>query len=497
MKSQKKIILIVLILLILLLVGALCVFYFMGQTTGKESAKKPREGTFGEFTEIEELWDVPAIVGDGISLEPAREYGDGNYVIGVEDSSLAYYQEYLKILEADGYEKQVDNGENGLENSVYTTTYTKDNLVLTVTHVVNIDKTYISAGYDKAISEHLFYKDEYTEGVGTDKKTTMYMVELIDTGNSFVYQLKNGHFIIEDGGGPSDAPYLLDFLEALTPQGEKPVIEGWFVTHPHSDHMGALSEIIKKQTYINRIYVDGIYYCAPNLQEIEVNVNIEGEITSSISSDEVVRLAANMLTASDGGKAGYYRPRTGERYYFCDIMIDIVLCQEQLAKSNYIGTYGRVNESSTVLMYNIEGQKILAGGDGDAGVMKTIMRTYGKEYLNVDVFNVLHHGINTIDLFTNYCTAKTALFTSWSTNGQNKNLGQNENQYLKENVEEYYAWGTGTVMLTFPYQVGEAEILPKKEWIYNATRKFSYSSVMPERYDGEDSATWKEEVEGE
>ena len=71
-------------------------------------------------------------------------------------------------------------------------------------------------------------KNGYVKDNKEGAKTTFHMLELHDLGNSFLFQLKNGHFIISDGGRKTDLPYLLDYLGSLVPEGEKPVIEGWF-----------------------------------------------------------------------------------------------------------------------------------------------------------------------------------------------------------------------------------------------------------------------------
>ena len=44
---------------------------------------------------------------------------------------------------------------------------------------------------------------------------------------------------------------------------------------------------------------------------------------------------------------------------------------------------------------------------------------------------------------------------------------QTENDYVKQNVKEYYHYGDGTIVMTFPYNVGEAEKLPAQNWKYN------------------------------
>ena len=58
--------------------------------------------------------------------------------------------------------------------------------------------------------------------------------------NSYVIRTDAGRVVVIDGGTAADAPYLRGFLAAL---GNR--VEWWFVTHPHVDHMGALTEILR------------------------------------------------------------------------------------------------------------------------------------------------------------------------------------------------------------------------------------------------------------
>ena len=98
------------------------------------------------------------------------------------------------------------------------------------------------------------------------------------------------------------------------------------------------------------------------------------------------------------------------------------------------------------------------------------MDFYDKDYFKLDVFAVLHHGINVYNYFTDFCTVKTLLYTS-------RNLGSlytatwaarvNENEYLKKSVQESLTHGNGTVVLTFPYAIGESETMPPCDWRYN------------------------------
>lgn len=59
-------------------------------------------------------------------------------------------------------------------------------------------------------------------------------------GNSYVLKMNNGKIVVIDGGVKEEAEYLRGFLAALGNE-----VEMWFVSHPHPDHVGALTEILK------------------------------------------------------------------------------------------------------------------------------------------------------------------------------------------------------------------------------------------------------------
>ncbi len=59
-------------------------------------------------------------------------------------------------------------------------------------------------------------------------------------GNSYVIRTDNNKIIVMDGGVKEEENYLRGFLAAL---GN--VVDCWFVTHPHADHIGALTKILE------------------------------------------------------------------------------------------------------------------------------------------------------------------------------------------------------------------------------------------------------------
>lgn len=59
-------------------------------------------------------------------------------------------------------------------------------------------------------------------------------------GNSYVFRMNDETVAVMDGGVKEETPYLRGFLAALGNQ-----VDVWFVSHPHPDHIGAITEIFK------------------------------------------------------------------------------------------------------------------------------------------------------------------------------------------------------------------------------------------------------------
>lgn len=379
-------------------------------------------------------------------------YGAGSYVTTVENTTKADYEAYLKSVEESGFVKYADNRE-GLDNAVFCSTYTKDKFVLTVSYYSREKKISIAFYQDLPLSEHLIYKDSYVEGNKEGAKTKIHMLELWRLGNSFVFQLKNGHFLISDGGMNQDLLYLLDYLESLTPEGEKPIVEAWIISHAHGDHCGAQNAFLDFSEHLDRVCVEGIYFSEPNQRVTDI---CGGDIQISR-----IKRAARWLKTTQGEPTPVYRPQTGQRYYFNDITMDILITQEQVPFEKYKRD---LNTSSTVCLFTIEGQKSFFAGDIHEEGLDFIRENYSQEYLNLDIFTLNHHGFNTSESFTDYITVKTLLLTVQKQLPVRK---IRETKHFISKVKETMTWGDGTKILTFPYEIGSYETLPCKEWIYH------------------------------
>ena len=390
---------------------------------------------------------IPDLPGAGV----VEDYGDGNYVRFAKNTVKTDYLAYRKTLEDAGFRLYAAN-EEGFGDSVFNALYLKDDISVSVTFVARVGNTYVSAAKGKDIPATLLYNAEDVAANPEGAKTTLHMVELYLFGSCFLFRLKNGHFIVQDGGTPHEIGYFLDYLESLA-GGEKPIIDAWFVTHPHRDHTGVLCRLTELPEMCDRIRVNGLYFNEPCGTTMDFD-------SASRADAAFMHRVCTCLKTTDGTDVPLYRPHTGERYYFNDISVDIIMSQEQLLTEKATGD---INDCSTWCLFNVEGQKALLGGDGDLGGMDFIMDAYPGSYLDSEVFTALHHCHNTTDKFTDYFKKRTILVPCKVP----PQMHPAENEHLRQSGEEWFLAGDGTCVLTFPYTVGETERKEHFTWKYH------------------------------
>ena len=418
----------------------------------KIGAKFPVREDWSEMAEFEQ---IPAFMA-GDKLSQALDYGIGNWRIEITGTDDSDYFAYLELLEDVGFKEVYNNGELGINDTVYTHMYQKGDLTVTVIDIAYQNKTYITASYDEPLSEHLFdnFKSEAVAGA----KNELHLVETYWFGSSIIIKLKNGHYIVNDGGTEQELGYLLDYLEEITPGDAKPVIEAWTCSHFHRDHIDNMFLFLRNPANVDRIYVEGLYANIPGEFVVKNYAGIQAEI-------DMFRQMASVLKSTDGGHPEIYRMQTGQRYFFCDVSMEVLLTQEQIDPSTYTNGF---NDTSTWLMFYLDGQNVSIGGDSSQVNMEWLMDTYEKSFLDFDVFETLHHDENTWDGFTDYCTYKTILHanTNWPWP-----QGYEASKKLDAKAEaaggEWLSNKDGTYVLTFPYTVGTAKLRDNFDWIYH------------------------------
>jgi hypothetical protein len=462
--EKKKLLWILIVLMVVLVATPLGIVFLQKGMEASEEQKKLDEmnrTTFASYSEYEIFQEIPLLTGKNIRYEQAEDFGGDNYGIDTYDTTFEEYQAYLILLEQEGFVKYVDNGKEGLEGYVYTAHYTKDDLLVVVTHFTNSNQTMVTVSDKVMLSEHLFYDESYVADNMPNAKTTFHLQELYFTGNSFIFQLKNGHFILNDGGQPTELPYLLDYLESLVPEGEKPIVDAWFITHSHLDHIGVFQEFMNTREYIDRICVENVYFTEVN----KVTWKLFRDFDNPQSSEAYARTVPKLLKNSEGVAPNVYRCRTGERYYFNDITIDVVYSHDLRPAEKWY----TFNGASTWLMYTIEGQKVFLTADGEWDNMETIMSIYDKEYFDLAFYQTPHHGSSIWDEFTDYLShIGTVIVPDSDVTTGGAGGVKLQNEYLRSQADESYSYGDGTVVFTFPYKVGTAKVLPLTEWKYDA-----------------------------
>ena len=460
MNNKRNVIVLISLLLAVLIIGAGIPLYIVNNNKKEQAEKVAEEKNrgLGKYSEFEIFQNVPVMTRKDVIYTEAAEVGGGDYLITAENTLLEDYQYYLSVLEKDGFKKLLDNGEQGIEGYVYTTHYQKDNLLVIVSHLVNLQKTTITATENTVLSERL-YQNENVATYSADAKTKLHILELESAGMGFAFQLKNGHFVLYDGGVKGELPYLLDYLESLVPAGEKPIIDAWFISHAHIDHMGILASFANNKKYVERVGIESIYFTEPSKEAEKLNGNVDG-VTSNLV---FCRTATEVLKNSKGERPEMYRMRTGERYYFDDLTADIIYTPELLDEKEW-DTW---NSSSVVMTFTVEGQKVLLTGDSDWCSQLVYTEMYSKEYFDIAVYQVPHHGINVYRQLTNRLgKIQTAVYPSRGVSGDAGEASftgrKPQNEHLMSLALESFGYGSGTKVLTFPYQVGTVETLQDK-----------------------------------
>ena len=148
--------------------------------------------------------------------------------------------------------------------------------------------------------------------------------------------------------------------------------------------------------------------------------------------------------------------------------MDVPYTQELLTPTQY---NANLNASCTWLMYHIEGQKFLLCGDTELVNQEQVKEIYSTDetYMDVDIMNAHHHGLNLFDTDLGFYNVETVLYSTWGVYSIYwANLEQNL-ELQREHCVEYYSYIDGAKRITFPYTIGEIETL--EPWYPDQTER--------------------------
>ncbi len=213
-------------------------------------------------------------------------------------------------------------------------------------------------------------------------------VKMRDYGLSYVVRLSDGRLLVIDGGNTfEEEPAALFARLKKDSPFEKPVIAGWIMTHPHSDHINCFFPFMEK--YGAEVTVERFFFNFPEADDLEhypkldtISSGFARWLDRDAKNIEVIRL---FLAKVEEMGVPVYTPHTGQDYRLADARIRFLATMDDT-----IHCSDNINAASLMFVLELGGQKIFFGGDGSFSDSRLPER-YGKE-LRVDILQVPHHG---------------------------------------------------------------------------------------------------------
>ncbi len=198
-------------------------------------------------------------------------------------------------------------------------------------------------------------------------------------GMCYILQSSDGSFVIIDSGEGEDA-FLDRIYELMTsnlPEGARPHIRAWFITHQHADHTGGIVNFASSK-YASRVDCDAIYSNMPYSKYQSAYDNYENRY-------------GKISAAADKLGADFVIARTGQTYYFGDIEALITGSVDDMMLTDY----NDLDETSLWINISVAGKKLIFCGDaGGLYVSKYLLKRYTAETLKCDICQAASHGTN-------------------------------------------------------------------------------------------------------
>jgi beta-lactamase superfamily II metal-dependent hydrolase len=252
---------------------------------------------------------------------------------------------------------------------------------------------------------------------------------------SYVLRSCRGKIIVVDGGMQGDAEYLRGFL---APLGNH--VDAWFISHPHPDHVDALTAILKNP---GQLRLDHIYASMPDEAWIAEH---EPKPPTHI---ETVR-AFNRAVKSAGHRIEELA--VGQRITFDCIQIEI------LGIKNPEITANAINNSGIVFRVADDQKSVLFTGDLGVQGGQKLLKTTDPKKLRADYVQMAHHGQHGVDedfykaVQPKYCLWPTPLWLWNNDNGKGKNTGPWQTLIVRQwmdnlNVKQHHLAANGLIRI--------------------------------------------------
>ncbi len=365
--------------------------------------------------------------------------GDNCFMHLYGGADKAACEKYIETLEADGFFAEQ---KNEIDGNLFAAL--KKDIQANVLFTPCDGKIRVTA-CDKDLSPNF----QKTECSG-ECRTTFYAFEndqtLIDCGMCLMVQCPDYSFFVVDSGHyfqMNDNDRIHKFMRERTPEGQKIVINGWFITHAHTDHISKLIDFLKYNT--DDVVIEGFYH---NILPIEYPYERDNH--------EETEMAEKLLAILKKYPAPVYKLHTGQKFYIRNLSFDVLYTHED-AFPERLTDY---NDSSTVLMLNAEGSKIFIPGDAAELASKVIEERYSAA-LKCDAVQIAHHGHTGLsENCYSLLKADVAIFPVTRIMFDGELPRHSANRKAIELANSYYITGDGTVCVPLPYNRETVSALP-------------------------------------
>ncbi len=396
--------------------------------------------------------------------ESVKEYNcaDSRYLSLYKNVSLDEVLSYITSLKNEGY--------NIAEQSDK-----YNNLYITLEKDCRISLYYTSADSELRITRECtdnplpVFKQYENKGC----KTTFYCFEsdhtLIDCGMCLLMQCEDYSFFVVDSGHylqMNDNGRLYNFMRERTPAGQDIVINGWFITHTHTDHVSKLLDFLKYNS--ENVKIEGFY-----LNLLAEDYKIEDWGSEEQYFNEFTRCTLNKFT-----HIPKYKLNSGQSFKIRNLQID-VLCTHQDIYPEKIVDF---NDTSSVIMVTAQNSKIFIPGDASSLESAVLERRFC-ENLKCDVVQIAHHGHSGLsEEAYRLLGAEIVVFPITRIKFEEEMPRIKANRTAIEIAEKYFISSDGTIEIPLPYDKNTIKQHPdetfedfkkiKRLWGYDYTDEY-------------------------
>lgn len=308
-----------------------------------------------------------------------KDAGDGSYVLMFKSATSDMLDSYISALVADGY---TEYASNAIDSNRYYTYINAKNVVNVAFTDYNDEMKVIAERLTDTALPTREADNKWTAATGIT--TTISQLGLYYeyngkndyfNGMSYVIRLKDGSFIVIDGGHDKqiDSDRLYNVMRKQSPDPDNIVIAAWFFTHGHSDHTGFFKSFC--QTYASKVTVEQFVYNFPSIDE----VNDAAQIATSGNLDRYFK------------NVPIVKAHPGQAFYLRNAKITMLYTNDLWEHS--LKPLSTSNEASLVFTVELEDKKFMVLGDyyDDRGILRSL---YSASTLKSDIMQVSHHGIS-------------------------------------------------------------------------------------------------------